>query len=79
MKVNKYEPNHLAGIAGPLNHHWPIGRHSHSQRDGAFKDFHRGAITRPTGQRRTIVLNPVAVLGFVAMLLLFVWLLVNIV
>jgi len=79
MKVNKYEPNRLAGIAEPLIHRWPIGHASHSQHDHAFKDFHRGAVTRPTGQPRTIVLTPVAVLCFVAMLLLFVWLLVNIV
>ena len=79
MKVNKYELNRLAGVAERTNHRWPIGHDSHSRHDDAFKDFHRGAITSPTGHRKTVVLTPVAILGFVAMLLIFVWVLVNLV
>jgi len=76
MKVNKYEPSRFAGIAEPINQRSPI-RHSHSQDRDAFKDFHRGAVTRPTGHARSILPTPVAILGFVALLLLFLWLLVN--
>jgi hypothetical protein len=79
MKINKYEPDRLPGIAGPITHRWYISNDSHSQNGDAFKDFHRGAITRPTGEQRTIFLTPAAVLGFVAMMLLFLWLLVNII
>lgn len=42
-------------------------------------DFHRGAITRPTGEQKTVFLTRAAVLGFVAMMLLFLWLLVNVI
>jgi hypothetical protein len=78
MKIYKNDPNRLTGVAEPIIR--PLRRHgSHSQHDHAFKDFHRGAITRPTGEQRIAPLTPVAVLGFVALLLLFLWLLLNLV
>jgi hypothetical protein len=79
MKVNKYEQQRLARLSGPIIHRWHIGYKSHFKDCDASKDFHRGAITRPTGERRTVLLTPVATLGFVAMLLLFLWFLVSIV
>jgi hypothetical protein len=79
MKVNKYERYRLAGLAGPIIHRCHIDHKSHLKNGDAFKDFHRGAITRPTGQQRTVLLTPVATLGFVAMLLFFLWFLVSIV
>lgn len=79
MKVNKYERHPLAGLAGPIIHRWHIDHKSHLKNGDAFKDFHRGAITRPTGEQKMVLLTPVATLGFVAMLLLFLWFLVNIV
>jgi len=78
MKVNKYEPRRLAGLAGPIIHGWDIDHNSHLKNADAFKDFHRGAITRPTGEQRTVLLTPIAALGFVAMVLLFLWFLVSI-
>jgi hypothetical protein len=78
MKVNKYKQHRLAGLAGPIIHRWHIDHKSHLKNGDAFKDFHRGAITRPTGEQRTVLLTPVATLGFVAMLLLFLWFLVSI-
>jgi hypothetical protein len=79
MKVNKSEQHRLAGPAGPIIHRWHVDHKSHLKNGDAFKDFHRGAITRPTGEQRTVPLTPVATLGFVAMLLLFLWFLVTIV
>ena len=79
MKVSKYERQRLAGLSGPIIHGWHTDHKSHLQNGDAFKDVHRGAITRPTGEQRTVLLTPVATLGFVAMLLLFLWFLVSIV
>jgi hypothetical protein len=79
MKVDKYERQRLAGIAGPIIHRWHMGHNSHLKNGDAFKDFHRGAITRPTGEQRTVLPTPVATLGLVAILLLFLWFLVSIV
>ena len=79
MKINKYGPNRPAGVAGLITHLWPIGHDSHSRNGDAFKEFHRGAITRPTGEQKTAFLTPVAILGFVAMMLLFLWVLVNVI
>ena len=79
MKVNRYERHRLAGLAGPIIHRWHIDHKSDLKNGDAFKDFHRGAITRPTGEQRTVLLTPVVTLGFVAMLLLFLWFLVSIV
>jgi hypothetical protein len=79
MKANKYEGQRLAGLSGPIIHRWPIDHKSHLKDGDAFKDFHRGAITRPTDEQRTVLLTPVVTLGFVAMLLLFLWFLVSIV
>jgi hypothetical protein len=79
MKINKYEPNRLGGIAEAITHRLYMGRSSHSQNGSPFKEFHRGAITRPTNEQRTVFLTPVPVLIFVAMLLLFLWVLVNVI
>ena len=79
MKANKYEGQRLAGLSGPIIRRWPIDHKSHLKDGDAFKDFHRGAITRPTGEQRMVLLTPVVTLGFVAMLLLFLWFLVSIV
>jgi hypothetical protein len=79
MKVYKYEPNRLTGLAEPTIHRWRTGHDSRSEHGDAFKDFHRGAITKPTGEQRTVNLTPVAVLGFVALIFLFLWLLLNLI
>jgi len=79
MKVNKHERHRTAGLAEPIIHRWYIDPSSHLKNGDAFKDFHRGAITRPTGGQRTVLLTPVTVLGFVAMVLLFLWFLVSII
>ena len=79
MKVKKYERHRLAGLGGPIIQRWHIDRNPHLKNGDAFKDFHRGAITSSTGEQRTVLLTPVTTLGFVAMLLLFLWFLVSIV
>ncbi|HYZ73244.1 MAG TPA: hypothetical protein VE641_09210 [Chthoniobacterales bacterium] len=79
MKVNKHERDRLAGLAGPIINRWHIDQKSHLKNVDAFKEFHRGAITRRTGEQRSVLLTPVAALGFIAMLLLFLWFLVSIV
>jgi hypothetical protein len=79
MKVNKYERHRLAGLAEPIIRRWYIDHNSHLRNGDAFKAFHRGTITRPTSEQRTILVTPVAALGFVAMVLLFLWFLVSIV
>ncbi|MBV9877906.1 MAG: hypothetical protein JO025_24475 [Verrucomicrobia bacterium] len=78
MNTNKSEQR-LAGLSGPIIHRWPIDDKSHLKNGDAFKDFHRGAITRPTGEQRTVLPTPVLALAFVAMFLLFLWFLVSIV
>jgi hypothetical protein len=76
MKIYKYDPDRLTGVAEPIIH--PLRRHdSNSHHDNAFKDFHRGAITRPTGEQRIVHLTPVAIMGFVGLILFFLWLLLN--
>jgi hypothetical protein len=79
MKINKYESNRFGGITEPITRSLYVDHDSRSRNGDAFKEFHRGSITRPTGEQRTVFLTPVAILGFVAMMLFFLWILVNVI